>query len=308
MMLREKLPVVLIVFALLCVGSCKSLKAPEGFDPAPNTGAEPYMNTGRPLEIIHRRTGIAMVFIPAGEFTMGSPETEADRDEDEIQHFVKITKPFYMAKYEVTQGAWRKLMAIDPWRGEKHVVTDANNPAVYVSWNASQEFLKRAGGGLVLPTEAQWEYACRVGTRTAFYFGSDVYKLSEHARFDLNTWNVGSKHAHRVGMAARNPWGLFDMHGNVYEWCSDWYSKDYYKRSPVEDPKGPVAGAERVIRGGAFYVPAKFCRSANRNKCDPSKSMSGLGFRPIRPITEAAKRPRPPSAPRKTPDARKTPK
>ena len=283
-MLRKMSGVVLLALALCCAACSTPLKVPDGFDAVVKLGPEPYANTGWAREVIHRRTGIAMVFIPAGHFTMGSPETEAGRDKDEIQHFVKITKPFYMAKHEVTQGAWRKRISIAPWLGGKHVVTHLENPAVYVSWNACEEFLKRAGDGLALPTEAQWEYACRAGSRGAFCFGNEEYKLASYAWFDRNAWDVGKKHAHRTGMTGQNPWGLFDMHGNVYEWCSDWYAEGYYKKSTTEDPAGPNTGAERVMRGGSFYTPGKHCRSANRNKCDPKQSMNGLGFRPVKII------------------------
>ena len=211
---------------------------------------------------------LEMVWIPSGTFMMGSPSSEAGRDDDEGPvHEVKISKGFYLGKYEVTQGQWEAVMETTPWRGEDYVRTGSAYPAVYVSWNDAQEFIGRlnaAVGSEVyrLPTEAEWEYACRAGTITRWSFGNVESQLTHYAWYDANAWDVGEKYGHRVGTKRPNPWGLYDMHGNVWEWVQDWYGD--YSSSSVADPTGPSAGSDRVVRGGDFYNDAQYVRSANR--------------------------------------------
>ena len=163
---------------------------------------------------------------------------------------MRITKPFYLGKYLVTQEQWEAVMGNNPshFKGPK-------NPVEQVSWDDCQQFLEQAqregrprGGKFQLPTEAQWEYACRAGSTTRYCFGDDESELGEYAWYDANS---GSK-THPVGEKKPNAWGLYDMHGNVWEWCQDWYDGGYYANSPTDDPTGPATGSDRVFRGGGW--------------------------------------------------------
>ena len=188
-----------------------------------------------------------LLLIPAGTFLMGSPTTEVGRKNDETQHEVTLTKPFYMGKYEVTQEQWEGVMGINPskTKGEKLPVTD-------VSWNDCQEFIKKlnskTNGGYRLPTEAEWEYSCRAGTTTMYSVGNSLTKSDA---------NIDSDSIKAVGGYKPNTFGLHDMHGNVYEWCEDW--KADYPEGAITNPKGPASGSTRVLRGGSFrpYSPAR---------------------------------------------------
>jgi formylglycine-generating enzyme required for sulfatase activity len=226
--------------------------------------------------------GMKLKLIPAGEFQMGSPADKEDRD-DEHQHPVRITKPFYVGVTEVTQGQWEAVMGTRPWSDEEYVKDGPDYAASYVSWEDAREFCerlsKREGKTYRLPTEAEWEYSCRGGTTTAYHFGDDASRLDEYAWFDDNAYDVDEKYAHRVGQKKANPFGLHDMHGNVWEWCADWYESDYYKASPVDDPTGPSTASDRVYRGGSWSFSARFCRSADRSWNARSRRGSYLGFR-----------------------------
>ena len=213
------------------------------------------------------------VWIEPGTFTMGSPDSELGRDPDEgPQHEVTISQGFYLGKYEITQGQWEVVMTGDtPWAGKEYVKENPNHPAVYISWEDMQAFiskLNQAAGSSVyrLPTEAEWEYACRAGTETRWSFGDDETLLGNYAWYNDNTWNVGEKYAHEVGTTLPNPWGLYDMHGNVYEWCQDWWYR-VYTTEAQKDPTGPSSGSHRTVRSGGFYsvFTADRTRSANRD-------------------------------------------
>ena len=251
-----------------------TLRVPEGFRAKEGTKAEPYSNTGYAKQVIHEKTGIEMVFIPAGEFRMGSNSGSSD---EKPVHTVKITRPFYMGKYEVTQGEWQRVMGTNPshFKGDR-------SPVELVGWEKCQAFAAKAGDGLGLPTEAEWEYACRAGTATAYSFGDDASDLGRYAWYDSNS---GDK-THPVGGKLPNAWGLFDMHGNVWEWCSDWLHESYYARSPTDDPQGPSScswRSWRVHRGGSCYSERQVCRSATRSTPpDPAMATSGAGFRVAR--------------------------
>jgi len=254
-----------------------SLRVPEGFRAAAGTGPEPYSGTGWAKEVIHLKTGIEMVFIPAGEFPMGSPPTEKGRDADEGPlHPVRITKPFYLGKYEVTQGQWNALMESNPslFGGSERLPVEA------LLWDECQAFLKKAGGGLRLPTEAEWEYACRAGSTARFCFGDDEAELADYAWYEANSRG----RTHEVGRRKPNAWGLYDMHGNVWEWCKDWYDARYYAKAPSDDPPGPSWGTHHILRGGGWFDPARFCRSANRNITDPTDVWTSSGFRVARSL------------------------
>jgi len=245
--------------------------------------------------------GMELIEIPAGKFTMGSPEGEKDRHHEEEQVAVTLTKPFGLGKTEVTQGQWKQVMGTEPWEGEGYVQVDKECPATFVSFFDAVEFcdkltdLERKAGELKadeeyrLPTEAEWEYACRAGTTTAFSFG-DESKINSHAWWgglDTEVLRAGEgkpgpgnagreKYAHKVGTKKPNQWGLYDMHGNVWELCSDWHGE---KLPGGTDPMGPEAGSNRVLRGGSWGNRPGLHRTAFRDYCVPSAHSHSLGFR-----------------------------
>ena len=226
-------------------------------------------------------------YIPAGTFTMG--DMTSQYDDEKPAHPVTITNAFGMQHHEVTQGQWFAVMGTKPWTGKDYVREGDDFPAVYISWDDVQAFIAQlnsnAGKTLFrLPTEAEWEYACRAGTTTEYSFGDDTSMLGNYAWFYNNAWDIDEKWAHEVTRKHPNPWCLYDMHGNVFEWCSDWYGINYYKSSPTTDPKGPDSGDSKVIRGGSFRKIESECRSARRQarSTDPSLSLDDLGFRLVR--------------------------
>ena len=233
---------------------------------------------------------MVLIEIPAGDFTMGSPAGEKDHKDNEEPVAVTLTKPFGLGKTEVTQGQWQQVMGTEPWKSEGGAQADKDCPATYVSWDDAVEFcdlltdLERKAGKIStkrsyrLPTEAEWEYACRAGTTTVFSFG-DGSKLDEYAWFDGNASNAGEQYVHKVGLKKPNPWGLHDMHGNVWEWCSDWYGE---KLSGGADPIGHEGGSDRVGRGGCWWGNPVVCRSAIRDYSVPSARNGRLGFRVAR--------------------------
>ena len=191
------------------------------------------------------------VWIEPGVFQMGSKDRTGRKDEWPI-HEVEISRGFWLGKYEITQSQWKSVMDTEPWSGRDRVEANSSHPAVIISWNEVQEFIGRlnaaAGEELYrLPTEAEWEYACRAGSTTRWSFGDDESQLRNYAWYFDNT--EGAK---AVGSKLPNPWGLYDMHGNVWEWVQDRYDEEYYSRSVREDPQGPESGLGRVIRGGHF--------------------------------------------------------
>jgi formylglycine-generating enzyme required for sulfatase activity/predicted Ser/Thr protein kinase len=207
------------------------------------------------------------VWIPPGKFMMGSPETEEGRYPDEGPvHEVEISTGFWLGRYLVTQEQWKAVMGMNPSRrvGE-------NRPVETVAWSEVQDFLQKlnsnAGWNVFrLPTEAEWEYACRAGERGRFAFGDDEARLRDYAWYKANAAGILRRKGTRaVGKRLPNRWGLYDMHGNLWEWCQDWYDPEYYARSPKRDPKGPESGKSRVVRGGSWSVGASGCRSANRD-------------------------------------------
>ena len=226
--------------------------------------------------------GMQLAFVPAGEFMMGSPPTEDGRKSDEEQHRVRITKPFYLGALEVTQAQYQQVMGTNPssFKGTKH-------PVDSVSWDDAVAFCdklsalaeeKAAGRTYRLPTEAEWEYACRAGTTTRFSFGDDPAGLADFAWIAKNASGASCP----VGQKRPNAWGLCDMHGNVQEWCADWYGRSfYYRASPVDNPTGPDAGSSRVCRGGSWGNAASNCRSAIRLWSQPAEVYDYLGFRVV---------------------------
>jgi formylglycine-generating enzyme required for sulfatase activity len=219
---------------------------------------------------------VMLVPIPAGEFIIGRSESDRFASSGESpQHPVKITRPFYLSVFEVTQEQYERVMGSRPWQGKWRVQTGPENPAVYVTWNDAAEFCRKLSEQenmeYRLPTEAQWEYACRAGTTTSYSFGDYPSKLGQFA------WHSTQIEAQRVGQKLPNSWGLYDMHGNVWEWCFDLYG-DYENRS-VNDPSGPRSGLQRVLRGGSFNSLPTICRSAYRNHWVPNTRTNDIGFR-----------------------------
>ncbi len=250
--------------------------------------------------------GMRLVRIPRGTFTMGSPADQKDRRDDEgPQHEVEITREFYLGEKEVTQQEYGAVMGKNPsyfsaTGGGKDKVAGMDTskfPVENVSWDESMEFCRKLtekdrkegkiGRELKyrLPTEAEWEYACRAGAPTsqAFHFGNSL--SSTQANFDGNfPYGAAAKGRYwgrtcKVGLSEPNAFGLYDMHGNVGEWCLDWYDKDYYASRPGPDPVGPSKGALRVLRGGSWGSHGGFCRSAFRNRLSPEGRHQRYGFR-----------------------------
>lgn len=213
--------------------------------------------------------GVAMVFVPAGDFLMGSPGDEYGRESDEGPVHRVFIKGIWIGKHEVTRAVWREVMGGDAIRPE-----DRDLPRGDVSYQDIQFFLqalrKKSGLEFRLPTEAEWEKCCRGGSRSPQYGPLD--EISWHGG------NSGGK-SHPVGTKRPNGFGLYDLLGNVWEWCSDWYGSSYYRVSPSRDPIGPAKGERRVCRGGGFLHGGNYLRSAHRNGQDPMKNRPYLGFR-----------------------------
>jgi formylglycine-generating enzyme required for sulfatase activity len=226
---------------------------------------------------------LEMVLIRAGEFMMGSPDSDKYAyDSEKPQHRVRITKPFYLGRYLVTQQQWKAVTGKKPshFKGPK-------NPLEQVSWDDCQAFVEKlngkvGGGKFSLPTEAQWEYACRAGSTTTFFFGEEGSGLDEYAWYDTNS----DQKTHPVGEKKSNAWGLYDMYGNVWEWCQDRWDEGYYAKSPTDDPTGPATGSGRITRGGGWVDHAVRCRSAYRVSRSPDVRDGGLGLRVARFLVE----------------------
>jgi len=214
---------------------------------------------------------LEMVLVPVGKFKMGLPASEKERSDNELQHEVTLTKPFYMGKYEVTQEQWESVMGNNPSKRTK----GAKLPVTDVSWIDCQEFIKKLNkktdGGYRLPTDAEWEFACRAGTSTAYSFGDKI--TPKEANYS------GSKidKPVAVGSYKANAFGLYDLHGNVWEWCEDWYAD--CTAEAVTDPKGPATGEYRVLRGGSFGYDGSCARSSSRLYDSPTNRCDVGGFR-----------------------------
>lgn len=257
----------------------------------------------KPFDIINCSNGMKLKLIPAGKFTMGSADSDETAGVEETPpHNVKITQPFFLGVYPVTQAEYLEVLGTNPsdFSGNDRRPVDCVtwlDAVVFCNTLSEVERLQpcyRINGesvsivgesGYRLPTEAEWEYACRAGTTTKWSFGDDESQLMESAWYASNSaefrWitfdNVLTTHP--VGEKQPNPWGLHDMHGNVIEWCWDWYDENYYKHSPANDPMGPTAGDDRILRGGSFGDDAWVLRSANRARMEPLGCSQGVGFR-----------------------------
>jgi len=228
-----------------------------------------------------------LVLIPAGEFLMGSPKSDPDHNDDEgPQRKVTISKPFYMGIYEVTQAQWRTVMGTEPWKGKRWTKSGDNNAASHLNWNDVSRFClmlsKKIGRTVALPTEAQWEYACRAGPKAVCRLGDDASKLGDYAWYDRNAYDTGRKYARAVGQKLPNAFGLYDTRGNVWEWCRDWYAKRFYAAASNVDPENTTVSRARVLRGGSWCSAAEYCRPAYRYRFTPScRNYYPFGFRVV---------------------------
>lgn len=279
----------LIAAGILLVMGCRQFAAKPGDVQSQSLGApvgNKATNVGQTASILlPGDVALEVVWIPAGSFLMGQRADEQDAypNKETPQHRVTLTHGFWMGKHEVTKQQWRALMGTTPWSGRPYVDEDDHSPAMYISWDDAQSFLARlgafAGKPFRLPTEAEWEYACRAGTTTRFYWGDDpaYEKINLAAWWRGNALITEQKHARPVGLKPANPWQLYDMSGNVSEWCQDrhWF----YPAEPTCDPIGPDSAPHRVVRGGSWLTTGGHCRSARRNHEPPSAKHSDLGLR-----------------------------
>ena len=248
---------------------------------------------GVPVEMTNS-IGMKMVLIPPGEFTMGEGADAPRGSETKTfpgasmavvvvssadAHKVRITKPFYLGKYVVTQEEWEAVMGQAENRSQ---FKGPKNPVEQVTWEDCQIFLKRlnqkaaaARGTYRLPTEAQWEYACRAGSAGRWCYGDSESALHDYAWYAMNS----ARESHPVGQKKPNRWGLYDMHGNVWEWCADWFDGGYYLDSPTDDPTGAKTGFAHVIRGGGWATYASWCHCASHQADEPGQHKNNLGFR-----------------------------
>jgi formylglycine-generating enzyme required for sulfatase activity len=270
-----------------------------------------------PAKPLTNSIGMKLVLIPDGEFLMGSSKDEReavvsasgfgdtyrrDVEAEGPRHKVKISRPFHLGVYTVTQAQYKKVMGSNPSKfsatgesqDEVKGLDTSDFPVENVSWNDARKFCdklsalaeeKKAGRKYRLPSEAEWEYACRAGTSTPFHQGKSL--SSTQANFNGNSPYGGAKsgpylgRTSKVGSYRPNAWGLYDMHGNVYQWCADWFGKDYYKDSPRVDPKGSDEDTGRVVRGGSWDNTGSECRAAWRLMSDPTSRYDTYGFRVV---------------------------
>ena len=243
-------------------------------------------NNPTPVELPEPADSIGMEFklIPAGTFTMGEGD-DAQMDEGDDAHEVTLTQPFKIGVHEVTQAQYEQVMGVNPSKFK-----GADHPVEMVSWTDAVEFCRRlselpaekaAGNVYRLPTEAEWEYACRAGIKAAYSFGDDESNLGEYGLGEYG-WCIenSDKKPHPIGSKLPNAWGLYDMHGNIGEWCQDWYGE--YPSGAVTDPTGPATGSGRVLRGGSWSSNSGSADSANRDRIAPSFRDKWLGFRVVR--------------------------
>lgn len=292
-------PATLFVFACLLTlpfddNGCFVLLAQDG------THTEPQRSASKTNSI-----GIQLALIQSGEFSMGSLDGEKA---EQPQHTVKLTKSFYLGTTEVTVRQFRMFVEAtkfttyaerarkrDPrergpvltWRSPLFTQSD-NDPVVHVAWSDAEAFCdwlsNKEGQDYRLPTEAEWEYACRAGSTTKWFCSDAEADLKEYAWYRDNANAKQTPHA--VARKKPNAWGLYDMHGNVQEWCQDWYKEDYYATAPRENPTGPPTGSYRVIRGGSYGDGAIYCRAAFREGNKPGFHRSYLGFRVALSVSE----------------------
>lgn len=273
---------------------------------------QPNNESAKQFKTYINSIGMKLVRIPKGKFVMGSPDSEEKRFQDETQHDVTISRDFYMGAMEVTQEQWKKVMGENPsqFKGDQLPVESINSELAISFCNKLSNMTAEKVAGRIyrLPTEAEWEYACRAGSKTSYCFGdnsvplsdydwyadnSGIVKLDSGAKFKMPedikeymSWLKDNNcQTHNVGQKKPNAWGLHDMHGNISEWCADYYD-DYASRAEI-DPKGPTEGSERVFRGGCWISGSSHCRSATRTRINPKQDSFLIGFRVVVDATEA---------------------
>jgi formylglycine-generating enzyme required for sulfatase activity len=274
-----------VITALLMM--CFALSALDGYLTAQQL---PASNVGKPSGEIRNvnSVGIKMVWLAADSFTMGSPLDEKGRDTNEGQVEVKLTEGFWLGQTEITQSQWAQLMGTSPWRGKSNVREGKNYAASFISWQDANSFVEKLNSSehssdslpdyweYSLPTEAQWEYACRGGKKSAFSFGDDPSEFAVYGWSAESAFEKGEAYSHEVGKKRPNEFGLYDMHGNVWEWCKDNFSaKLSGGTNPILNNGGPL----RVNRGGGWNFATKCCRSASRLSDAPDSRYNNLGFR-----------------------------
>ena len=287
-------------------------------------------------EITSKTTGMKLVWIPGGTFDMGSSGLEDGRSKDEgTQHIVRITRPLYVGMYEVTQADYQSVIQSNPSAFSKTGAASAEVvgrdtsrfPVENISWFDAVEYCNKlsvkdgfdayyslagierddgsiksalaapvGGSGYRLPTEAEWEYACRAGTTTSYYLGNSDALLERAGWYGTSAGN-SERQTQRVGQKSANLFRLFDVHGNASEWCQDFYDSGYYDRSPRDNPPGPSSGSDRVVRGGSWNDDAAHCRAARRDSHAPASRSQNIGFRVVRSYIPEPSRPNPDGTP-----------
>jgi len=292
-----------LVLSQLVVDGCAPARGRHAPTKAPLVARERKVSSDKRLTL-DLGDGVTMdlLLIPAGTYTMGPPDrvNRQLRQGSRLhlyegpQRRTTLTRPFHLGVTEVTQAQWRAVMKTEPWQGKPFAENGANHAASWISWDSAAAFCRalseETGWSVRLPTEAEWEYACRARATTLFCYGDDpdYGQLAHYAWYRDNTCDVDGRHARPVAAKKPNAWGLYDMHGNVFEWCSDWHGS--IPEDPahpgglaraVSDPTGPTRGTRRVVRGGAWNVGAPYCRSAFRLGSRPWAGLSCNGFRVV---------------------------
>lgn len=225
--------------------------------------------------------GMTLVPIPAGTFIMGGDWDAEQADENELpRHTVRFKKPFYMGTTPVTQSQWQAVMGSTPSQ-----FSGSDRPVEMVSHDDALLFINRLNKiertrAYCLPSEARWEYAARAGSRSAYCFGPEKLKLDQYAWYQNNS----DQKTRPVSQLAPNDWGLYDLHGNVHEWCADWFDRNYYAKSQAVDPPGPKKGLARSLRGGDWSSEDWYCRCASRSLSAPERRSPRVGFRVMRAV------------------------
>ena len=238
--------------------------------------------TRRQSAPVTNRLGMTFVEIPSGSYLMGNPENKDERP----AHQVTFASSFWMQTTEVTQAQWKAVMNTHPWSGTANVRDGGNYPASQMTWPDAQEFIKKLnaldpGHGYRLPTEAEWEYACRAGSTGTYSFGNDRSKLKDYAWFDENASRAGESYAHAVAQKKPSAWGLYDMHGNNWEWCQDSYRDNYQGASPSGAALVIPDVESHVYRGGSFRNAERFTRASARSGLDVGDYNDNIGFRVV---------------------------